>query len=103
MSAWLDGECPPGDPTTVRQRLDDISAWIEDDKVGADPALLEILDACMVEVTRVSAIQNYEVDKADTLFDAWGKAKTAREMPPGDPAKTDEWRGATDDLDRIQD
>lgn len=103
MSAWLDGECPPGDPTTVRQRLDDIDAWITEDKVGAAQPLLDALNEGHVQSTRVRGIQNYQVDNAAKLFDAWGIAKTAREMPPGDPGKTDEWRRADGQLEVIVD
>ena len=102
MSAWLDGECPPGDPTTVRQRLDDIDDWITADKIGADPALLDVLNACQTESTRVRGIQAYKVDNAAKLFDAWGKAKVARELPPGDPGKTDGWRAAEISLLEIE-
>ena len=101
MSAWLDGECPPGDPTTVRQRLDDIDAWITEDKVGAAQPLLDVLNECQVQSTRVRSLQNYEVDNAAKLFNAWGTAKTAREKPPQDPGKVDEWRSAKDEMEEI--
>ena len=103
MSAWLDGECPPGDPTTVQQRFDAIGGWIGDDRVGADPALLDALDACQVQVDRVGGIHDYQVDNAAKLFEAWAKARTAREIPPGDPGKVDEWRSTRDDLETITD
>jgi len=101
MSAWLDGECPPGDPTTVRQRLDDIDAWITEDRVGAAQPLLDALNDCQAQSTRVRGIQNYQVDNAAKLFGAWGIAKIAREMPPGDPGKTDEWRSVERTLEEI--
>ena len=101
MSAWLDGECPPGNPTTVRQRLDDIDAWITEDKVGAAQPLLDALNECQDQSTRVRGLQSYEVDNAAKLFDAWGKVKSARELPPGDPRKPDEWRAARNELELI--
>ena len=103
MSAWLNGECPPGDPTTVQQRLNDIAGWITADKSGADPDLLAILNSCETELARITGIPNYAVDNAAKLFSAWGKAKTASEKPPGDPTKTDEWRGTCDDLREVVD
>ena len=102
MSAWLDGECPPGDPTTVRQRLDDIDGWITEDKIDADPALLEALNMCQTQATRVRGIQDYEVDNAVKLFSASGKAQSARSKAQGDPRKTDEWREARQELEAIE-
>ena len=41
------------------------------------------------------------VTRLAKLYDAWGKAKTARDKPPGDPTKTDEWRVTTSELEEI--